>query len=260
MGIDELIEAEAQAQAICMATGDFRRAFEAFAAKRSRTSRGTEHEPMATRPDARPSRLAVLRATSIAPSPSELDRLRCSAAVLATSITTMSTPPAARWSQRSAQAGLLDATACRRRRRTRDDDRFAARSASPARRWPMHDGLADFAFAMQGLGTGAISACRRSEALQQAILPKVARGEWIAAFALSEPDAGSDVAAMRCAAARATATTTCSTARRPGSPTAASPTSTPSSPAPARRPARAASPPSWSSPTIPASRSPSASR
>jgi len=33
MGIDELIEAEAQAQAICMATGDFRRAFEAFAAK-----------------------------------------------------------------------------------------------------------------------------------------------------------------------------------------------------------------------------------
>lgn len=33
MGIDQLIEAEAQAQAICMATGDFRRAFEAFAAK-----------------------------------------------------------------------------------------------------------------------------------------------------------------------------------------------------------------------------------
>jgi enoyl-CoA hydratase/carnithine racemase len=34
MGIDEMIESEAQAQAICMATGDFRRAFEAFAAKR----------------------------------------------------------------------------------------------------------------------------------------------------------------------------------------------------------------------------------
>jgi enoyl-CoA hydratase/carnithine racemase len=33
MGLEELIEAEAQAQAICMATGDFRRAFEAFAAK-----------------------------------------------------------------------------------------------------------------------------------------------------------------------------------------------------------------------------------
>jgi enoyl-CoA hydratase/carnithine racemase len=34
MGLDEMIEAEAQAQAICMATGDFRRAFDAFAAKR----------------------------------------------------------------------------------------------------------------------------------------------------------------------------------------------------------------------------------
>jgi enoyl-CoA hydratase/carnithine racemase len=34
MGIEELIESEAQAQAICMATGDFRRAFDAFAAKR----------------------------------------------------------------------------------------------------------------------------------------------------------------------------------------------------------------------------------
>ncbi len=34
MGVDEMIELEAQAQAICMATGDFRRAFEAFAAKR----------------------------------------------------------------------------------------------------------------------------------------------------------------------------------------------------------------------------------
>jgi enoyl-CoA hydratase/carnithine racemase len=35
MSIDDLVEAEAQAQAICMATGDFRRAFEAFAAKRT---------------------------------------------------------------------------------------------------------------------------------------------------------------------------------------------------------------------------------
>jgi enoyl-CoA hydratase/carnithine racemase len=34
MGLDEMIESEAQAQAICMATGDFRRAFDAFAAKR----------------------------------------------------------------------------------------------------------------------------------------------------------------------------------------------------------------------------------
>jgi enoyl-CoA hydratase/carnithine racemase len=34
MGIDEMVESEAQAQAVCMATGDFRRAFEAFAAKK----------------------------------------------------------------------------------------------------------------------------------------------------------------------------------------------------------------------------------
>ena len=62
-----------------------------------------------------------------------------------------------------------------------------------------HDGLADFAFAMQGLGTGAISLAG-SEALRHDILPKVARGEWIAAFALTEPLAGSDVGAMQCEA------------------------------------------------------------
>jgi alkylation response protein AidB-like acyl-CoA dehydrogenase len=62
-----------------------------------------------------------------------------------------------------------------------------------------HDGLADFAFAMQGLGSGAISLAGSDEQKAR-LLPKVARGEAIAAFALSEPDAGSDVAAMACAA------------------------------------------------------------
>jgi acyl-CoA dehydrogenase len=61
------------------------------------------------------------------------------------------------------------------------------------------DGLADFAFAMQGLGSGAIGLAGSPE-LRALILPKVRSGEWLAAFALSEKDAGSDVAAMSCAA------------------------------------------------------------
>jgi acyl-CoA dehydrogenase len=65
-----------------------------------------------------------------------------------------------------------------------------------------HDGLADFAFAMQGLGTGAIS-LEGSPAQRERWLPAVASGRALAAFALSEPEAGSDVAAMRCAAATA---------------------------------------------------------
>ena len=64
-----------------------------------------------------------------------------------------------------------------------------------------HDGLADFAFAMQGLGSGAISLDGTPE-LKARYLPRVARGEAIAAFALSEPDAGSDVAAMSTTARR----------------------------------------------------------
>jgi acyl-CoA dehydrogenase len=62
-----------------------------------------------------------------------------------------------------------------------------------------HDGLADFAFAMQGLGSGTISLFG-SEAQKQAYLPAVARGEKIAAFALTEPSSGSDVAAMETSA------------------------------------------------------------
>ena len=62
-------------------------------------------------------------------------------------------------------------------------------------------GLADFAFAMQGLGSGPISLFG-SDALKERYLPPVARGERIAAFALSEPDAGTDVAAMQTTARR----------------------------------------------------------
>jgi acyl-CoA dehydrogenase len=57
-----------------------------------------------------------------------------------------------------------------------------------------HDGLADFAFAMQGLGTGAISLFGTTE--QRQWLTKTRAGEAISAFALSEPRSGSDVANM----------------------------------------------------------------
>jgi len=57
------------------------------------------------------------------------------------------------------------------------------------------DGLSDFAFAMQGLGTASITLFG-SPALKTRYLPPVRDGRAIAAFALSEPEAGSDVAAL----------------------------------------------------------------
>jgi acyl-CoA dehydrogenase len=62
-------------------------------------------------------------------------------------------------------------------------------------------GLADFALAMQGLGSAPVSLFGNADQ-KQALLPGVASGELIAAFALSEPDAGSDVAAMSTTARR----------------------------------------------------------
>lgn len=62
-------------------------------------------------------------------------------------------------------------------------------------------GLADFSFAMQGLGSGPITLFG-SDALKRRYLPRVCAGEAIAAFAISEAGAGSDVAAMRTTARR----------------------------------------------------------
>lgn len=64
-----------------------------------------------------------------------------------------------------------------------------------------HSGLADFAFALQGLGSGPIWMFG-TDALKQRYLPDVRAGRKIAAFALSEPDAGSDVAALGMTAVR----------------------------------------------------------
>jgi acyl-CoA dehydrogenase len=62
-----------------------------------------------------------------------------------------------------------------------------------------HSALADFAFGMQGLGSGAIT-LHGSDAQKRDYLAPVASGAAIPAFALSEPNSGSDVAAMRCSA------------------------------------------------------------
>jgi len=64
-----------------------------------------------------------------------------------------------------------------------------------------HSALADFAFAMQGLGSGAISLFGTIEQ-KRAWLPRVASGEAIAAFAMTEPDCGSDAANMSTSAMR----------------------------------------------------------
>ncbi|WP_300587738.1 acyl-CoA dehydrogenase family protein [Marivita sp.] len=84
-------------------------------------------------------------------------------------------------------AGLLQPTSS-------DDGKFDLRTLCLARETlARHDGLADFAFAMQGLGTGAITLFG-TEAQKAQWLPKTRAGEAIAAFALTEPGSGSDVA------------------------------------------------------------------
>ncbi|HEU4563081.1 MAG TPA: acyl-CoA dehydrogenase family protein, partial [Gemmatimonadaceae bacterium] len=83
-----------------------------------------------------------------------------------------------------------------------DDGALDVRSICLARElFARRSGLADFAFAMQGLGCGPI-ALFGTDAQRRAYLPRAARGESVAAFALSEAEAGSDVAAMRTTARR----------------------------------------------------------
>ena len=75
-----------------------------------------------------------------------------------------------------------------------DDGSFDVRKLCIARETlARHDGLADFAFAMQGLGTGAITLFGTPEQ-KAAWLPKTRAGTDISAFALTEPGSGSDVA------------------------------------------------------------------
>ena len=82
------------------------------------------------------------------------------------------------------------------------DNRPDVRSLAIARETlAYHSGLADFAFAMQGLGSGAISLFGTVEQKRE-WLPKVASGKAIAAFAMTEPECGSDAANMATSAMR----------------------------------------------------------
>jgi acyl-CoA dehydrogenase len=93
------------------------------------------------------------------------------------------------------EAGLLRA-ACP------EDGRLDVRSLCLARDiLARHAGLADFAFAMQGLGTGPVTLFG-TEAQRERVLPAARAGTALAAFALSEPEAGSDVAALATLAER----------------------------------------------------------
>ena len=91
------------------------------------------------------------------------------------------------------EAGLLEAAVAPPEGDAAGIDSRSACLARETLAW--RDGLADFAFAMQGLGSGAIAIAGSPE-LKRAVLPKTRSGEWLSAFALSEKDAGSDVAAM----------------------------------------------------------------
>jgi acyl-CoA dehydrogenase len=93
------------------------------------------------------------------------------------------------------EAGLLRAA-------VPEDGRLDVRSLCLARDiLARHDGLADFAFAMAGLGTGSITLFGTPETRAR-FLPAVREGTALAAFALSEPEAGSDVAALATTATR----------------------------------------------------------
>ena len=186
MSVETAVEAEAVAQALCMETED-------FAPRLPRLRRQAEAGVR-----------GQLRWRSTTPS-------RCRSSTTATAA-----------SPTNCRAGPTPS--CRRCRMmtwTRPAARASRRWARPgfSRRWCRHrigglhpvldvrtlclareilafrDGLADFAFAMQGLGTGSISLFG-SEELKRKYLPPVRDGKAIAAFALSEPEAGSDVAAL----------------------------------------------------------------
>ena len=193
MTIDAAIEAEAQAQAICMQTED-------FAPRLSRLRRQAA--------------AGVRRATERAPTPptvistgrSSTTAHRGLAARAAAPGATRdltheddadpSTPPAGHYVAQLGRGRLAAprrAGSLRRRRRALD-----VRSLCLIRETLGYaSGLADFAFAMQGLGSGRDRAVRRRARSKRPTCRRSPPAQAIAAFAISEPEAGSDVAAMQ---------------------------------------------------------------
>eukprot|EP01041_Mallomonas_annulata_P016024 gene16024-33694_t len=173
MTIEQAIEAEAQAQAICMQTQDFTRAYEAFAAKQKPVF---AHRDLAKRLSA----WAPLQDVD-----EHDDRAACREWVRR-----LGADGWLRYCVPAAHGGALERLDSRALVILRETLAF-------------HSPLADFAFAMQGLGSGVVTLAG-TPAQQAKYLNAVASGQKIAAFALSEPEAGSDVAAMATQAVQTT--------------------------------------------------------
>ena len=235
MGVNEAIDAEAVAQALCH---DHRGFPPRLRGLRGQAQAGVRGELMA---DLSLPPLAVLRAAACAHGASGWRRLRRRAWRASS---TMATPTARAggWSRRWARPG------CSRRRWSMTAARFDVRSLCLARETlAYHDGLADFAFALQGLGSGPVSLFGTAEQKRRAAGRRGGQGD----PRLRPHRAGGGLRRRGDGdhGDGATATGSGSTGRRRTSRTAASPTGTSSSPAAARRPARAASRPSSSTRT-----------
>ena len=175
-----------------MQTEDFGGRIARSSRSRSRTSREIDSLVIC-----RPSRLAVLRRPRIARSRADVRGVaRRRTSQHDRQATSMR--PAARWCARSATAASC-ATAFRRRTAARPARSTRARSASSRESLAGMTGSPTSRSRCRASAAGAI-ASTGSRAAEQRLLPRVARGDAIAAFALSEPDAGSDVAAMTHAA------------------------------------------------------------
>jgi hypothetical protein len=193
MTIEQAIEAEAQAQAICMQTQDFRAPTRPSRPSRSPSSGGLRWQRPSARAH-RPPGPALLRR-----GPPHTGRgLRAWAAAARTSMKPTTAPPAATGcaAGRRRLAALLRAA----EHGGALPNWILARWWCCARRWPSIRRWPTLRLPCRA-GQRRDHAGRHARAAG-AYLPAVARGEKIAAFALSEPDAGSDVAAMQTVAAR----------------------------------------------------------